>query len=127
MEKTIKSNRLIGGLLAFLGENSEFSDDIGKLQNALYEISMIDKFKNLFVEIKFFPNQRYYYSEEVELAIKNLEMSRLLSIKNPDLLKYVVTKDLHEIYDNKADAFFGDKLNVVKDASIELKRLLCQK
>lgn len=122
----IPSYKRIGGIFAFLGGNFKFTTERAKIHNALYRISKLKDFKGLFSDIDFSTGGDYYKSEEVERIIDNMVFSRLLSAKNPDLVKYEVSEGLSDIYKEKLSNYSSDAEKIIKKASDKFKKLIEQ-
>ena len=120
----IPIHRVIEGIIALLGDKAEFTVDDEKIQESFFKLSNKSKYKELLAGLKFSENTIYHKSLILESIFDNLSIARLITTKNPDLEKYQVTSNLHDIYVNKSDELFEEKKSTIEEASDEFRELV---
>lgn len=120
----ISPSRRINGIIAFLGPNFEFTNDKPTLHNIFYKLAQEKKYESLFEDIHFIERGDYHKSSDIISIMDNLMTSQLIKFLGLD--KYQVSKGFNEIYTNKANEFFKDKVKLIKEASEKFKQYLTQ-
>ena len=112
--------KVIYGIFAFFGKNKEFTTERVCIHNAFYILAKKEEYKDLLSDITFSASEEYHKSLEIDQCIDNLIQSRLITAKNPDLIKYQITPGLFNYYKDNEKDFFSNNIDIIKKLSQNL-------
>lgn len=123
--ENIPSYMIVNGIIAFLGEDFEIKQ--GKLEfcSNFYRLAKKDKYKSILREFHF-SNNEYNESLRIISIFDNLLISRLIGIDGINN-QFIVSKGFNNIYNRRAEKYFGEHEDLIRNASRELKNYLTKK
>ena len=98
-----------------------FNSDFHK---AFYELRETEKYEDILFDIRFSGSYVNPYSEEIAVALSNMQYSGALSRQNPDLVKYSTTAYFEEAYKILTNGVDNDVMSKTEAMCEELDSLL---
>lgn len=117
-EKKISNFKKLEGILAFLGENFEISDK-SMIHSGLYKLSKIEEYKSILNDFEFSDDK--HESQKINNIINSITSLRLLKVIAN---KYIISSGLAIYYKNNSKEYFGEKEELIKRISNDLKDYL---
>ena len=97
---------VLQGILALSGkEKIEASTPC--LHETIYQLSIMDAFRDLLGSYIFQDRGKYHYSRRLEIDFRNLELAFMLSNQNPSLSKYTINSNAKEKFEKYTKSKFS--------------------